>query len=229
MAEHPVMRQRAALCDLLKLLSDEQWEAETLCEGWDAGDVAAHLLARERDTVSSLGILVAPLEGLHERSMARRKAEGRDALIAGLRSGPSPWMRAPIARDVQVGEDWIHTADIARGGAATAPGPEIPVLDGTEDPAVARLLWKAVTRFAPMTLRGVDLHGVVDLTDGTQHRTFAVGGKMAKAAKDAQPDVTITGSVGELVLFATGRSAARVERSGDDDLVAALDAADKGF
>ncbi len=229
MAEHPLTRTRAALCDLLESLSDAQWQAESLCEGWDAGDVAAHLVARERDLVSSLGILIPPLEGLHERSMARRKDEGRAALIADLRRGPSPWMRLPIARDVQVGEDWIHTADIARGGAATAEGPSLPISDGTEDPALAELLWGAVGRFAPMTLRGVAGQGVVDLTDGSRHRTYRVGGAVARPARGAAADVTVRGPVGELVLFATGRRGAEVEVDGDGRLAAALEAADRGF
>lgn len=35
---------------MLADLDDTQWEAETLCTGWDAGDVAAHLVVRERES-----------------------------------------------------------------------------------------------------------------------------------------------------------------------------------
>ncbi|WP_157965526.1 maleylpyruvate isomerase family mycothiol-dependent enzyme [Euzebya rosea] len=222
-----VLRQRAALCDMLDALSDEQWHAETLCEGWDAGDIVAHLLVREREPIPAIGILFPPLSGLLDRRMAARKAQGRERMMAALRGGPPPWMRLPVVRDVQVGEDWIHAADVARGGAATADGPAIAPFDGTEDADVARQLWQAVGRFAPMTLRGVEVSGVVDLTDGTTHRTYRVGGPVARSASGAEPDLTVRGPVGELVLFATGRPRCEVTVEGDEALRESIEGASR--
>ena len=222
-----VLRQRAALCDMLDALSDAQWHAETLCEGWDAGDVVAHLLVREREPIPAIGIVFPPLSGLHDRRVAARKAQGRERMMADLRGGPPPWMRLPMLRDVQVGEDWIHGADVARGGAALADGPTIVPSDGTEDADVATLLWQAVGRFAPLTLRGIEAAGVIDLTDGTTHRTYRVGGPVARSANGAAPDLTVTGPVGELVLFATGRPSCDVTLDGDAALRAAIEGASR--
>lgn len=221
-------RQRQHLCTLLDSLSREQWDADTMCDGWDAGDMVAHLLVREREPVAALGILIPPLSTLTDKRMAKRKSAGRTAVMADLRQGPPAWMRLPVARDVQVGEDWIHAADIARGGAATLDGANIQPFDGTEDPEVAVLLWKAVGRFAPLTLRSIDTPGVIALTDGTTTRSYRVGGAMARIAPDEPADVTITGPVGELVLYLTGRRVANVSIDGKDALRVALEGSTRG-
>lgn len=217
-----VTLQRTALCDLLDQLSDAQWDAETLCEGWDAGDVVAHLVVREREPVPAIGILFPPLSGLHDRRVAARKAAGRETLMRQLRGGPPPWMRLPFTGDVQVGEDWIHLQDIARGGAASAEGPAPASDDGGGNPEVAKRLWQAVGRFAPMTLRGIDSGGVVALTDGRTTKAYAVGGKVARPTNDPA-NLTITGPVGELLLFATGRTACEVTFDGDPALRTAIE------
>ncbi len=36
-------RQRHELAELLESLSDDQWDAPSLCAGWRVVDVAAHL------------------------------------------------------------------------------------------------------------------------------------------------------------------------------------------
>lgn len=225
MTDDVVARQRAQLCTLLESLTEEQWQAETLCGGWDAGDVAAHMLVRERSPLSAIGIVVPPLSGLADAGMARWKRKGREAMQQALRKGPTPWMRIGPLGDVQVGEDWIHAADVARGGAKALG--ELPAPTGAEDPEVADCLWGAVSRFAPLTLRGVDRDGVVGFTDGERTRAFRVGGRIARPAKGATPDVTVTGPVGDLVLYVTGRAGALVAIDGDIGLREALAAAER--
>ncbi|MEE8602036.1 maleylpyruvate isomerase family mycothiol-dependent enzyme [Euzebya tangerina] len=223
-----VHRQRTILCDLLGSLSQEQWEAETLCDGWDAGDMVAHLLVRERQPWNSAGILVPALEKMHESAMAKKKEEGRTALTQQLRDGP-PWplARGPLGR-IQVGEDYIHTEDIRRGGAATVSGEGAASLepdDGTGDSETAGLLWEALKRFATMTLGGLKAEGVISLTDGSKTRNVAVGGRLATSTREMPPGAevyTVTGPVGDLLLWVTGRSAANVETGGSLSLESAL-------
>src|SRR4029079_18721505 len=55
MTESLARRERAALCDLAVEVGPD---APTLCEGWTASDLVAHLLVRERNPVASLGNIV---------------------------------------------------------------------------------------------------------------------------------------------------------------------------
>jgi uncharacterized protein (TIGR03085 family) len=202
-----VRQRRDGLCDLLAGLSDEQWRAETLCDGWDAGDIAAHLIIREREPWTGPGLFIGgPFAALTDRRREATKAQGRDALIARLRSGP-PWPLSGPLGDTQVVEDWIHEQDVRRGGA-DVPGPD-------PDARLAPLLWVAANRFATRTLAlAADL--VIELTDGTRSRRLRSRRALPLATStDAPPDVVVTGTAGELLLYAAGRDRADVTISGD--------------
>lgn len=214
-----VSHQREALCDLLDSLTAQQWAAETLCDGWDAGDVAAHLLVREREPWTMPGIVLGGALGkLTERRMrARKERTGRESLIAALRAGPPLPLRAGPAGRMQIAEDWVHGEDVRRGGAQAGPGPA--------DPASVRdALWSAIGLYARQTLSALRVPGVVALEDdGGRRRAFKVGGRLALGVEGAA-GATVHGAVGELALWAAGRTgAARVEIAGSDErLVAAV-------
>lgn len=226
----PVHTQRNKLCDLLDSLNDEQWQATTMCEGWDAGDIAAHMLVREREPWYSVGLVIPQLGDMHTSRMAVRKAAGRAAMIADLRAGPPRPFAWGIVGRVQVGEDYIHTEDVRRGGATDAPaGDGQPAVDltpddGTGDDRVANILWEAVSRFSLQTFGGVKADGVVALTDGTKTKAYRVGGKIARPARNASPaeTVSISAPVGDLLLFTTGRRGAHVSIDGPEDLSRAV-------
>lgn len=219
----PVRHQRATLCDLLESLTDEQWAAETMCGGWDAGDIAAHLLVRERETWAAGGVVFPPLAGLTASRMAKRKARGRAAMIGRLRSGPPRLAQYGIFGRVQVGEDYIHTEDVRRGGAAALEGTaDLTPDDGTGDAAIDELLWQAVGRFALQAFGGVDVAGVLGMTDGVRTRAYQLGGRFPRPAADGQADATVSGTAGELLLWTTARASADVALNGDPDLVGAL-------
>lgn len=216
----PITLQRRRLCDVLDSLTDEQWAAETLCEGWDAGDIAAHLLVREREPLAAVGIVWSPLSGLTRRRMAARKRRGRERLIAALRKGPPPWFRLPPLGRMEVVEEWIHTQDVRRGGAGLGPD-EVP-------PEIAERLWPGVSVFGRVALAKAGVSGVVELTDGTRTRRFRVDGRTVTRADD-EAELVVRGEVGELLLFVAGREKADVVIHGDRDLRDALTAADRGL
>lgn len=199
---------------MLTALTPEQWAAETLCRGWDAADVAAHLIVREREPLAGPGIV---LGGRFRRFTRRRcavwKARGPQRMIQALRAGP-PWPLSGPFEDAQTVEDWIHEQDIRRGGAA---------LDTPEpDPPLAETLWAGVKRISARTLvLGGD--AVIELTDGQhRHRVQARRWVPVAAATTAVPDATISGPVGELLLYVAGRAGAQVTVDGDPATRSAL-------
>ena len=216
-----VRQRRDELCDLLVELTDEQWQAETLCVGWDAGDVAAHLIVREREPWTGPGLFLGgPFAALNDRRREATKARGRAAMVATLRAGP-PWpLSGPLAAS-QIVEDWIHEQDVRRGGAATAAG--------APDDRLGPLLWTSAKRFARRTLAlGADL--VVELTDGTRrHRLRSRHMAPLATATCDEPDVTVAGAAGELLLYVAGRDRADVTVTGEDRARAVLAASPRSL
>ena len=97
---HLFPEERARLLELLDSLSDEQWSRPTVCAGWDAKDVAAHLvgddvgrLSRERDghTVSLIG---------PEASW--------DELVARLNDHNEAWVRAMRRLSPRIIIGWLR-------------------------------------------------------------------------------------------------------------------------
>ena len=214
-----VAHQREALCDLLDGLTDEQWTAETLCDGWDAGDVVAHLLVREREPWAMPGLVLGGVFARFtaQRTRRRKAGTGRASLVAALRAGPPLPLRAGPAGRMQICEDWVHGEDVRRGGAHAGPGPADPA-------SVLEALWWGAGVYARQALSGLRRPGVVALEDGMgRRRTYRVGGRLVLGT-DAAAGARVIGRPGELVLWATGRgSAAGVEIDGPDGgLVAAL-------
>ena len=153
-----VQQRRRELCETLAGLTAAQWAAETLCAGWDAGDVAAHLIVREREPWTGPGLVLGgPFAALTDARRRAWKARGRGLLLATLRAGP-PWpVRVGPLAQAQVVEDWIHEQDVRRGGAGlTTPEP---------DADLRATLFHAAGRFAARTL-AVDGDVVIELTDG---------------------------------------------------------------
>ncbi|SNY28133.1 maleylpyruvate isomerase family mycothiol-dependent enzyme [Paractinoplanes atraurantiacus] len=55
---HTIDAQRAALCDLLAALDDDQWRRPSLCTDWTVRDVAAHLTLQQLGPGAVLGQMV---------------------------------------------------------------------------------------------------------------------------------------------------------------------------
>ncbi|HSK96017.1 MAG TPA: maleylpyruvate isomerase family mycothiol-dependent enzyme [Euzebyales bacterium] len=209
-----VHRQRQGLCDMLADLTPEQWAAPTLCAGWDAADVAAHLIVREREPWTAPGLVVGGrLAKLTAQRYAAWKARGHRRLVQALRSGP-PWPLSGVLGDSQAVEDWIHEQDIRRGGAGL-PTPE-------PDAPLAEALWRAVRRIGARTL-AVGAPLIIELTDGLRHHRLKARGRAPLAmSTSAPPDVIISGPISELLLYIAGRSGAEVAVSGDPENVSLL-------
>jgi uncharacterized protein (TIGR03085 family) len=209
MTESLARRERAALCDLAVEVGAD---APTLCEGWTASDLVAHLLVRERNPIASLGNVLESMAPRAEAAMAQRQARGYDAMVATLRTPPAPLRVLPFVDRMMNGFEYlVHHEDLRRGAEGWQPR--------TLDPADVDALWSQLGRGAAFFGRKLPSPTVLRRSDT---------GATAVVRKGTAP-VTISGEVVELVLFMFGRSATvGLEFDGPEAAVAAVRAADLG-
>ena len=187
-------KERAALCDTLQAVGPD---APTMCEGWQAIDLASHMVVRERDPWTAPVILCGRLNGIVQRLQIAERATGFAKVVARLRDGP-PWLFRSTPQVVRLNtvEDWIHHEDVRRANGGT-PRPVAYDLDD--------VLWKgigAAGKVAGMRLDDVGVDAVAP--DGRR--------RQVKAGRQV---VEVVGAPGEVLLFLTGRTdVAEVELHG---------------
>ncbi|MHC9291262.1 TIGR03085 family metal-binding protein [Mycobacterium sp. LTG2003] len=202
-------RERAALVESMRAAGPD---APTLCEGWNARDLAAHLVVRERRLDAAPGILVPKLAG-YTAKVQQQVTDSTDwaTLVDQIASGPplfSPFkVLDPL---VNVAEMFIHNEDVRRA----QPDWEPRVLDD----ATVNALSRQVATMARMSMAKSPARVSLRTPEGKTLATVGSG-----------PAVTVTGAPGELLMFAAGREQAQVTFSGGDDAVAALRSAHRGL
>ncbi|GLY82646.1 TIGR03085 family metal-binding protein [Actinoallomurus iriomotensis] len=196
--------ERDALCDLL---AETGPDAPTLCEGWTTGDLAAHLVLRERRPDAAPGIMVPLLAGRTERVQRRILAETPFPRLVGLlRQGPPAWspMGLPgvdgVANTV---EFFVHHEDVRRARPEWEPR---QLSAAFED-----LLWRRLSA-GRFLLRRVPVQVTLAEPEGRTQR-------LTKNGKQAR----VHGLPSELTLWTAGRGrAARVEVTGEAEAVNVL-------
>lgn len=181
-------------------------DAPTLCEGWKAADLAAHLVIRERRPDAAIGIVLKPVAGHTERvQQAVRDGRPWPKLVETVRTGPPfPFRLNRIDEAMNTVEYFIHVEDVRRAQPDWEPR--------QLDPGLEQALWSRVG-FMARGLRKTSPVGV----------TVRAPGFGEVVAKEGEPHVTMTGPPGELALFLSGRQdAARVELEGEPGAVADL-------
>ncbi len=200
--------QRDALCDALDAVHPS---APTLCEGWTAHHLAAHVWLRESDSWAVAGARLTRrrdrIEFLMAEVMTQRPYPD---LVAAIRRGPeglSPFRLPGVEAAANTLEFFVHCEDVRRGSGNNTPRPT--------DLALEQLCWKRVPLLARMVLRGCPVAVWLerDLPPGEPVR---IG---------RGPDiVTLSGPPSELVLYLFGRrSAARVEVIGEPAAVSVVE------
>ncbi|MCV7029978.1 TIGR03085 family metal-binding protein [Mycobacterium sherrisii] len=201
-------RERAALVDTMRSVGPD---APTLCDGWTARDLAAHLVIREYRPDAAPGILI-PRFADHTAKVQNDVATRTDwdTLLDKVASGPPIYtplkLLDPIAN---IGEMFIHHEDVRRAQPDWAPR----VLE----PKLATSLRRTLPLMARMTLAKVPGRVALRTAEG---KTVLILG--------SGPAVTVTGPPEELLLFAVGRDA-RVDFDGDAVAVQAVRDAPKGL
>ena len=202
-------RERAALVESLR---EHGPDAPTLCEGWTARDLAAHLVVRERRLDAAPGILVPQLAGYTERVQAQVTASTDwEKLVDMIAAGPPLYSPFKLLDPfVNVAEMFIHNEDVRRAGPTWEPRE-------LDDRLVSALAGQ-VANMARMGIKNAPARIVLVTPEG---RRLAAAGRGA--------EVTVAGAPGELLLFAAGRGPAQVTFTGPDEAVAAVRGSNRGF
>ena len=207
----PAQQERAELSDLFDEIGPD---APTLCGDWTTRDLAAHLVMRERRPDGAVGIVFSKAAGYSDKVQAKIAATEWDDLVDTVRSGPPMWSPTKIAaidKLANTAEFYVHLEDVRRAGDDWEPR-EL-------DPELEQALTSVLARMAKPLTKSSSVGIVLEPIDGEPI-----------VAKDAEPSVTVRGPIGELVLFVYGRQAhSRVEVFGDDESIAAVQAAEFGI
>ena len=205
---------RAERAHLAQALTEAGPDAPTLCEGWTARDLAAHVVVRERRVDTAGGIMVKALAPRLARVQAEYAARPWSELLQMVAEGPSRrslFGLAPVDEAANVVEFFVHCEDVRRA----KPGWEPRLLDAD----LSEALWKRAAGMARLSGRRAPAGLVLRRPDG----------QTAVAHKGA-PVVTVTGEPAELVLFMSGRQHhAVVNMEGEEQAVAAIRGAKFGL
>jgi uncharacterized protein (TIGR03085 family) len=191
--------ERLALCALLDKTGPD---APTLCEGWTTGDLAAHLVLRERRPDAAAGVMGGPLAGYTARVQQRIKERTPfPDLVRTIRSGPpllSVMALPGVDERANAVEFFVHHEDVRRGADDWEPR---ELSSGESD-----MLWHRL-RMARFMLRKAPVG--VELARDDNGPAYRI------TAKNATPAVTVVGSPAELTMWVMGRrTAARVRMDG---------------
>ena len=201
-ASDHAQRERLELSDLLDEVGPD---APTLCAGWKARDLAAHLVVREARPDAALGVAGGPFAGWTDRVTKSEAQKDYSSIVEKVRTGPpmlSVFSLPGAAGMVNLVEYVVHHEDVLRA-QPNWQARELPADLGDE-------LWSKVSMPARRTFRNAKGGVRFIRTDGSRG---------ALVASEGEPFVTVTGSALELLMLAFGRSKADVTVDGDADAV----------
>lgn len=200
--------QREALCDALGAVRPS---APTLCDGWTAHHLAAHVWLRESDAWAVAGALLTRRHDRIDLRMAEVMTQRPYAdLVAAIRRGPegfSPFRLPGLEAAANTLEFFVHCEDVRRGSGNNTPRPT--------DLALEDLCWKRLPVMSRMFLRGCPVAVWLE-RDVPPGEPVRIG---------TGPDiVTLAGAPSELLLYLFGRrAAADVEVIGEPAAVSVLE------
>ena len=113
-----VHAERAALIADLEQLSDTEWDAPSLCQGWTVHDVVAHLIDTARTTRSGfiVGLVRARFDFHRQNAVGvqRERADSTCATLDRLREVATRTSTPPAPLDSRLVEEVVHGEDIRR-------------------------------------------------------------------------------------------------------------------
>lgn len=198
--QSPPKEERAALADALRGVPAD---APTLCEGWEARDLAVHILVRDSRPDLMVGERLPLLGRRARRALEELKAQDYGSLVDKVAAGPPRWAPSrlrPLDTAMNTVEFCVHTEDVLRAQADFDLGSRRKVSE-----RVRTQLWK----------QGVQGLFLVGARSQHQRITFiSPGHGSVTRGRHGDPLRVMQGSPEELVLWAFGRRrAADVEIS----------------
>jgi uncharacterized protein (TIGR03085 family) len=178
--------ERSALCDTMLEVGAE---APTLCGDWNARDLAAHLVVRERRPDAGPGIVTSFLAGYSEHVRRSEAQRPFAEIVERIRRGPPHWspMRVDaIDRLTNSIELFVHHEDLRR---ATKPFSVRSL-----DPELEEALAASMSRAGRFLARRLPVGLVLE-----------PAGRSSIVVRTGPDRVTVVGPIGECVLFAYGR------------------------
>ena len=179
-------------------------DAPTLCEGWTARDLAAHLWVRENRPDAVIGFFVPALSSHADNIMEEVRARDFDQLVDAWGRGAGKLNPVRYADSVfNAAEHFVHHEDLRRANGHTEPR-------DLSRAAHAELL-------APLKLLGTRLLSRSRSPVVLEPQGFPpiVAADKRRVSEQGDAVVRVRGTVAELLLWAFGREAARVEIEGD--------------
>lgn len=197
---------RAALVDALRSVPPD---APTLCEGWQARHLAAHIVLRER---APQRIALGAVRG-QDAAVALGDGADYEELIREVEAGPSPLSPMAWSARTNVLEFVVHALDVLR----PSDNPLVRDRELELTPGVRSMMWSSLLPI--LRIGGVRRAG----------RTAEVGiivvvphGPRSVVAR-GERSVVVTGPEEDLALVAMGRARhARVTVTGPPEAVAAF-------
>jgi len=201
--------------DFVSALKDVGPDAPTLCTGWNARDLAAHVIIRERRPDAALGIVVPFASTYTDKVMAEYRDKDWETLVSLIEGGAPAWnpMSFPAIAEVSnTLEFFVHTEDILRAQ---------PQWKARElDKEFADVLWRRLSALARLQWRRA--HVGVTLMNGKE-------ALVAKSVSANGLSVTIEGDVAELVMKSFGRTQCTIHVTGTDNSIAVFDSTNLKF
>lgn len=197
--------------DLVAALRAARPTDPTLCEGWEARHLAAHVVLRERKPVQmalSMARSVDPTGSLADEA---NDAEGYARLVDQVEEGPSRLSPLEWAPAANVVEFLVHAQDVRRGDG-------LPTTQGELPEHLTTAVWRSVRPMATLRYRRSAARGGVGLV---------LVSPLARAVlARGERSAVLSGTPLELALWVSGRERASLATvEGPDDAVAAFLAA----
>lgn len=210
-----ILAERAYFVHTLRGLKAAEWQAMTLCDGWTAEDLAAHLLVRERGgLLARTGIILPFLHQKHDAAIVKMKQIGHAEMLKRLAKPPA-WI--PMV-GFNVIEFFVHNEDLLRGDLKRTRKLDESLeaaLSGFV-PLLSRLAWRRV-------------EGAFNLVMHDAFRDEVHEQTIGRPRGNDIPELRLTGRPGEFILLFMGRArSAQLQIEGDVAARRIYDAADIG-
>lgn len=181
----------------------------TLCGEWTTRDLAAHLYVREQKPGASLRSLLPGSTDPAQEEFNQALARPYEDVVLAWAKGPTglnPWRALDSLGNGM--EHFIHHEDVLRGSITSKADINVRTLEPSQEKELYRLLKLLAPRFVksprPVVLFVDDFPRIV------LHESRGV-------SADGEDVYRVSGGVGELLLWVTGRDIVKLKFDGNAD------------